>query len=576
MKTTSGKMALKPYLEAVREHCETLSKEELIESMIELAQEASVGERSVFLDKIRAFAPASAAGSSKARPDFSEALLERIARLREEIEERIRSIEAGDYWEEPEHWDYGGYDDEQPDYVTTEQAEELENLFLETGSLFLEGRLDTACRLYAALFQPFHEDEDLLPGYLDSVDVREEKARYCRCVYETSDPKTRLEAFFDCMDVNAAMDDDRLELTSEPSPMLRDIIDSRPGQMPHWESFLPAWAKRLASCHTDRAAMLCIEAVQMIEGIDGVSWLAKQWGSGQPRGYLFWIQCLEGEGDWNAMLDVCRETLDILPKCDFREQTARYLTRAATELGKPEYVLLGKRERFLSVPRERNLIALLDEAEKQNVRSRELDAVLASIKDIKKNQMASEDLLVKMLLMAGRVREAFEEGHLERSIGWSYGRAGVLFACILSVLTGNSPRASVIRALLKEYSARHDAYGHDDGEVGAKDFCTELLRGLESVKIAESEAKKYATWADRIGRDRVEAIVSEKHRGAYARAARVLGALTEFYVLSGERDKAVSLLHEFVFEKFPRHRAFRAEVKSVAAGSPLVKDLRVI
>ena len=166
MKTTSRKMALKPYLETVRKHCLGLSKEELVETLLELAQEEPVRGRVDFLDRIRAFAPKSTDRNSRTGKDFAESLLERIAALREEIEERIESIENGDYWEDGDHWDEG-HDEEGPDYVTSEQIEELENLFLETGGIFLDGKLETACRLYRALFDFLDEKEEVF-GYLSS------------------------------------------------------------------------------------------------------------------------------------------------------------------------------------------------------------------------------------------------------------------------------------------------------------------------------------------------------------------------------------------------------------------------
>lgn len=571
-------MPLKPYLEAVKEHCEKLSRDELIETLLELAQEAPVRERADFLDRIRAFGPRSVTRKRQTGKDFAEKLLEQIAGLVEEIEERIESIENGDYWDDPDRLEEGGYDDEEPDFVTSEQAEELENLFLETGGIFLDGRMETACRLYGALFALMDKSGEV-SGYLsrESLDIREERARYCRCVYETVDPKRRAQALLDSIGIDAPVNYYRLDVTSERHPMLQDVIDARPGELADWESFLPAWEKRLASCHGNRAAILRMEAVQKLKGIDGLSKLARKWKSDRPHGYLFWIQCLEKDGDWRGMLDVCREALEALPKSSFREQTAEYLTKAASELCEPEFVLLGKRERFLSAPGERNLLELLREAETQNVRLRELGAVIASSEGNKGDEVEQKDLHVKMLLMAGRLNKAFEEGQSEKSLGWSYGKAGVLFASILSVLTGNSPKAGTIRAVLKEYAESRDYYYGDDGEEGRTEgVYKEILTGLESVGITEPEARKYGAWADKIGRVRVEAIVSGQHRGAYDRAARVLGALAEYYILAKEKDKARSLLHEFVFVKFPRHNAFRREVKSVAAGSALIKDLGVI
>jgi hypothetical protein len=573
MKTTAVKIALKPYLEAVRAHCEGLSKEELVETILDLAGEAPVRERADFLDKIRATAPFSAEGKRKAGTDAGEALIEQLAGLREEIEERIESIENGSYWDEAGYSEESGFDDE-PDSVTREQLEELENLFLETGSLFLDGRLETARRLYSALFSFMDEKEEISMSFSgESVDIREERARYCRSVYETADPKRRVNDFFDCMNIDAPMNDYRLDLASEPLPMLQDVMDARSGELADWTSFLPAWEKRLESCHTDRAAVLRMEAVEKLRGADELSVLVREWKSNQPRGYLFWIQSLERAGNWQGMLDVSLEALKALPKGRFREQAAEYLTKAAVELGLSEQALRGKRERFLSLPTEGNLLGLLDEAERQGLRLQELNAVLEHPEEIKRGESLQNDLYIKMLLIAGRLQEAFNEGQGETSLGWSYGKAGVLFAAVLSVLTENSPKTVVVQALLKEYAER-SGYYLGEGEKG--DTHSEILKGLASVKITESERRDYLAWADKIGRERIDNIVSGKHRRAYDRAARTLGALAEYYTLSNERKKAQSLLEEFFFHKFPRHRAFRDEVKRVVSSSALLKDLRVI
>lgn len=577
MENSRRKIPLKQYLEAVREHCRGLSKEELVETLLNLAQEAPVRGRGDFLDKIRVLAPNSLAGNGKTVKDLEEALLERIAVLDEEIKERIESIENGDYWEDRDHWEDRGYDEDEPDYVTSEQIEELEDLFLETGGIFLNGQLETAGRLYRALFDLLDANDEVA-GYLsqESLDIREERARYCRCVYETADPKQRVESVLACINVDAPLNRWRFDLASEKFPMLQDVIDSRPGELVDRETFLPAWEKRLARCHGDRAAILRMEAVQKLKGVGGVSVLARKWKSDQPRGYLFWIQCLEEEKNGQGMLDVCREALDALSKGPFREQAAQYLTMAAVQLEATEYVLLGKRERFLSMPNERNLLELLGEADGQNVRAQELSKVLDSLEQSTKTSKDEQgSLYVKALLMAGRLQDAFREAKGEQSLGWSSGKAGILFASVLSVLADNSSRAVTIGTLLEQYAERHIYYGDEDG---AKPGGThrEILTGLKSVKIDEAEAREYRAWVDKIGRGRVEAIVSGRHRGAYDRAACVLGALAEYCFVSNGAESARTLLHEYVFMKFPRHHAFRREVKKVASGSTLLKDLRVV
>ena len=578
MKNTPRKMSLKPYLDTIREHCQGLSNEELVETLLELAQEVPTRGREEFLDKIRASAPRSVADRKKAGKAIEDALLERIAVLGEEVAERIESIENGDYWEDSDHWHDRGYNDEEPDYVSPEQIEELEDLFLEIGGVFLDGRLEVACRLYRALFGLLAE-QDEIASYLPrgSVDLREERARYCRCVYETVDPKQRVDSVLDCIDIDAPLSSYRFDLPSEKFPMLQDVIDARPNELEDWQTFLPAWNNRLSHCPGDRAAMLKMEAVRKFDGTEGVSKLARKWKSAQPRGYLFWIQCLEDEGNRQEMLDVSREALEILPKGHFREQVAECLTTAAAQLGRTELVLTGKRERFLSKPGETNLIELLDEARKQSLHSRELDNILASFEQRgSKNEEVPVDLRTKVLLMAGKLREAFKEARHEKSLGWSYGKAGVLFASIVSVLTENSSKTGATRALLKEYAERREYYD-DRGEHSQEGkLFKEILAGLESVKITESEAREYGEWADKIGRARIEAIVSAQHRGAYDRAASVLVALAEYCLLTKGSDKARSLVNEFVNVKFPRHRAFRKEVQNATSRSTLIKELRVV
>ncbi len=575
MQAASSKIALKPYLEAVRTHCEGLSREELVETILDLAQEASVGGRVAFLDKIGAGASRAASTAKATETNIEEIIFERIATLKEEIEERISSIENGAYWDEladREEQDY----DEEPDRITEEQLDELEQLFLETDGFFLSGQLEAARRLYQGLFA-LHDSDEEISGSITrkSLDLREARARYCRCVYETTEPARRVEELLQCMDTDAPMHRYCLDLNSEPRPLLQDIIDARPGDLPDWESFLPVWKERLAARRTTRAAILQMEAVQRIEGVDGLACLARQWKSDQPCGYLFWIQCLEEKRDWQGMLEAGLEALEVLPNSGFREQAAGRLVKAAAELGNANLVLRGKREQFLSAPNEANLIELLEEAECQDVRLHELEAILSSREQIEGGERGRGELRLKMLLMAGDLDEAFNLGKNEASLGWSYGKAGALFSAILSVLSETSQKAATINTLLKEYAARSHSFYRSNEEKAEKVYA-EIMKGLALVSPTREERQKYAAWADGIGRSRIEQIVSNKHRGAYDRAACVLGALAEYYVLSNRKDKALSLLNEFLKVKFPRHHAFRSEVKGVIGGSPLLKELRAV
>jgi hypothetical protein len=98
-----------------------------------------------------------------------------------------------------------------------------------------------------------------------------------------------------------------------------------------------------------------------------------------------------------------------------------------------------------------------------------------------------------------------------------------------------------------------------------------IKKGQKKRRTAKRD--EYIAWAERIGKSRINHIVSNKHRNAYARAAQVLGSLAETYKVMARDDKVNRLLHHFYNEKYNRFSAFRREVKTVVRASDLLKNL---
>lgn len=570
------RMAQRPYLDGMREACEQMTREQLISFILELGQEIAMEGRSSFLAKLRSFSPRSLVPSQTQSVDAVKAMLERLTALREEIEQRIASIEEGTYWDDDRNWD--GSDDEDPEYVTSEQADDLAELLVETGDLFAQGRFLEARGLYEVLFDLLNEHHDVTYIFSDS-DLHRAHARYCRAVYETAEPGRRMEEFVQSMRIDAPDRSFHSGASCETHPLLEEVMEASPDDMPHLESFLPAWEKRLADFSSRRSALLRLEAVEKLRGLEGISQLCRAWKSDQPCGYLHWIGSLDRRGDFSGMISICREALDNLPHGPHREQAADLLATAASRLGNSELVLLGKRERFLSAPDEDNLMELLAEAEEQQVRSEELEAILASPLATKQAEGIPGNLRVKMQLMAGRLEDALDECHDAGSLGWSYGETGVLFGGVLCALTAHAGPATIVQELLKRYTAggshRFDRYDLEPRE-GKDEVTREVLLGLSSVGLSRDRKQELLVWAERLGCQRVEAIVSSQSRGAYDRAAQVLGALAECRVCMKTEGEAASLVREFVQVKFPRHTAFRKEVKRVVESSDLLKPLRIL
>ena len=405
-------------------------------------------------------------------------------------------------------------------------------------------------------------------------DIRESRARYCRCVYETSDPDKRLDEFVAAMEVDVSDSYSENEY-NEDYPMMQDVIDARPGEMEDMESFLPAWKKVLTAKGTKcRPAVLLLETVNRLEGISGVSRLAKKWKNTQPQGYLFWLNILKNESDQEGIVGVCTEALKALKEGRLRERVAEFMIDVAEELDDAKHLLLGKQERFFSYMSDQNLIDLVSEATKQNARDKELDAVIKFFK-ARKSLDEEKDLYVKTLLMSGKLSATVSMVKNEKSVGWSYGSsAGVVFGSVLSALAGHSEKAGAIKTLLKSYANSVSVYSERfsiDEETSAS-FYDEIVKGLKQKKNIKSEAHESLSWAEKIGKKRIDHIVSNKYRRAYERAAQVLGCLAEVYMAIGEKSKAARILRKYYSEKYNRFSTFRREVKAVVMDSDLLKN----
>ncbi len=569
-----SKIALKPYLDTITGYCNTLSNEELTNILICLAKDVPTSGRVNFLEKIESYLPGRRPAIMP-EADPVEQILDDIEALKESIEERIRSIEDGSYWDDPDDWEDDGYYEEEPDYISEDQGEELGSFFDDAERLFLDDRLEDARKVYEALFNLINNiSEEAYFSHPDEIDIREARARYCRCVYETSNADKRLDKFIEAMEVDVFKLYHENEY-DEDYPLMQDVIDAKPGEMEDLESFLPAWKKSLTKRGTKgRPAGLLLETVNRLEGINGVSRLAKKWKNSQPQGYLFWLNILKKENDQKDIIRVSTEGLKALKEGKSRERVAEFMIDAAKELNDAKHVLLGKRERFFSYMSDQNLLDLVAESTIQGKRDNELDTAIKFFK-ARKSINEEKGLYARALLLAGKLNEAVVMAKNEKSVGWSSGsNAGVVFGSVLSVLADHSEKAGTIKTLLSGYANNISVYSErfsiDDGK--GTSFYDEIINGLKQKKDAKSQATESLSWAEKIGKMRIDHIVSNKHRRAYERAAQVLGSLAEVYAATGKKTKAAKILHKYYNEKYNRFSAFRREVKAVVKNSDILRN----
>jgi hypothetical protein len=576
------KLALRPYLEAIENFCRPLDREGLLKIILSLAGNVASGERAAFLAGLSGKIPArqtKEAGGVKA-------MLKRIDELQRDIVSRAEAIEEGSPWDEGDEYDayghgYDYYDDEGPPILSEEIKAEFRACLGEAGLLFLDGRTPDARDVYARLLAAVKTAEEYDGGWIDiEADLREGRARYCRCVYELAADSVRVAEMLAAMEVKAA---GRLFEDGNPRdyPMLQDVIDAQTGEMQDFSAFLPAWEKALAArdFRKNRLAGLHLEAAFMLNGVEAVAALAGKWKAKQPMGYLAWCARLKAASAWPALAVAAREALAQLPAGHDHTAAANFLIEAGLNLNEPGTTLEGKRERFASTPGGVSLLSLVAEAGRQGVRTRELAFALKVLETRKKGPFTDKMLHAQTLLMAGCLEDALSLAAKEKALDWSYGSsASVVFAAILRLVAGGKESA-LIKGLFDDYGSLcsvpfdADVCGCKDEEAASMQ--EEIMQGLALAPPKAADLTRYHAWARKIGETRVNQIVSNKHRGAYDRAASVLGALAEALAATGEKAAAGNLLQDYYQNRYNRYAAFRKELKKAVNQSPALKWVRL-
>jgi hypothetical protein len=580
----SNTLALKPYIENIRKHCSNLSKDDLTELLCRIAQEVPVRERDSFLENLSILS----IDDHDESFDIQDAdeILSRIEGLIEDIIERQKSIDDGSYYED--HYEYHDYyGDEMPDEISEDQQEELETLFSEADELFLAGNSDAAKKVYQELTGLFgHNDQKELyyTIYHTAIDINwhETLARYCRCVYEASSSDDRPAQMLFAMEIEQAVFTDHYDTSKELLPSLRDIFDVKVGELDGWHDFLEVFKEKLKQENGNRAFLLYLEAINYLGGLqlDGLQGVTSEVRNRKiPVGYLYWLDQLETNKSWHELAEVSQESLDNMPFDNLRTYAADKLSVAGENIKESSLVLQGKRERFFSVPQEENLLFLLKESIKQDVKEVELTKALDFLEPNKKsdNKPGKEEnfrmgrssflLKIKVTLMLGNLEDAYSQIDKKAVADWSYGKqtSGCIYASILlSLIRGNS-KATTIHGLFNSYLGNR--YTSEDL------ILDEIQQSLSKLIITKAQKEEWFQFIHQIAGSRVDHIVSNKYRSAYDRAAATMGGYMECMILHDQKDKAVAFLKLNRNQKYNRFSAFRAELDNVLRSSPLLARL---
>jgi hypothetical protein len=563
-------LSVQAFWDAVEQRLAVCFAEELRAVVRALARATPATQRQVFLKTIQLMTETTLVVPPG---PAAEELLVDIAALADVLRAATEEAEGCDEYHEEDS--LGPY----AEYVTP-----LIALFDRAAATFAAGHMTLARHAYHSLFETLTYEDDYGRGiraeHLPDIVVNEVCARYLRAVYETEPAAQRPSRLFAAMlQVCAWLADAR--------PMLDDIIQISPQALPDQEQFFLDWITFLRTQSEPEADAWLREAVRLSQGTAGLETLARTEGVQRPRAYLDWCATLAAEGKQRAVLVAAHEALRILPRpLPIRAAVADYLCNAAMHLHDTANLRVGRWEAFVAKPTLARLLDVWEVTPAGAARTRQMSQAAQHVQDILANPPGEgtyvcadalerpvwpdKIVLAHACLLAGDWDAAYRLAVPEQVLGWSssHNTQGLVVACCLvqmsGVLPGQLPPnlTQLWHWELQNSTGFVSWYSADAGEasllVRLQQAYTECL---PEVSLTREQQGALLGWCLDVARRRVEAIVSNQHRGSYDRAALLLTSCTEVLRLRGQAQEARGLLDD-VRQRFQRHRAFQAELQA--------------
>ncbi len=573
---------VKVFLDTLKRQLDQFSADELRSAVLELARGLEPSERAAFL---AAFAPTRSPSRKTARKkNPGKKLLEEI----QAFAERVEGGEYADGW----GWDHELHDERL--FGDESWLDEALDYLAAARGLFADGEWelsrDAAKGVFEAIQAGFYEG--VLPGeeVLTPPDAALEEAvyRYLCAVYLAAEPAERPAALMDGFrTVWGLVSDARLE----------GLLEVSEEELPGIEAFGEAWIAFLNGAEAGSPmSRLLHEAVRIFRGAGGLATLARSRGKADPEAYVAWVTCLRHGGDMRDAVDAALEALGALPRgLSVRAQLADLLRGAAATLGDGDTVDRARYEAFFGGPTLTRLLCWIEGAADDAERELRLAEAASRIEEIEarrvaqRTPMAMQDqwatsraepgLPQYVRLLRGEYGTVGKTLDKAPPLGWSSsdhpGPLAVPFflaaACGLGTRGSLGPNLEALWSSAAEVPRIYFGITLRDEDRPARSLREHLEESLRISPLGEGSAERFFRKAEKAALARVHAIVSEKHRKSYDRAARLLMAVADGYRCLGLEGEAEHLVARFR-EHYPRHRAFLAELKTAAnlAAAPAV------
>lgn len=574
-------MSLQTFMHELESRLDALNHEELKSAILEYARDLTSEERPGLLDIFPA-SRRSVAAAHRLSDTPDESLLG-------EIDGFIERLGAGEYYE-GSGWDYETRDER--DYGDESWVYEMDSLFSRASTEYLSGRREVAATAYGKLLGAFEYGQESgyfcgedSPENMVNTDLTEARARCLRSLYETTPPERRVSRLIEGME---ELDYIGGEIS------LRAMMEADTTPLPELDGFLPGWIDGMKSLESEGRTgvfrwwrSLLREAVLMQGGTDGLAALARESGDTHPEVYYDLVTALWRSGETASAISSARAGVAHIAGQDGRARLADALAAMASSAGDPDLSLSARQQAWRADPSLNRLLAYSREGspDRPTLDARLHEEYLVAqdggyiIPSSYSYEPAPSRLRILLYLLAHEYDAAIEYAGDIVPLGWSgQDNAGpVLFPFLVLAASGKTEApdsGSALEYLLDQMPDSISGWGHVepilpelDAEVDKPTAGELLVETLAAHPVSPGSRDLYLELAKSLARERINAVVSNLHRGAYERAGRLAVAVGEAMSLRGDRSGGSAFALSFV-SAYPRHRAFRDEVYRLIDRSP--------
>ncbi|MHB9038911.1 MAG: hypothetical protein ACYC64_19910 [Armatimonadota bacterium] len=577
---------LRTFMQELETRLSGLSHEDLKSLLVQRARGLAPKERNDFLSIF------SAAVGVKCPPlELSDRDEELIA----DIDAFVQALEDGEYYE---GW---GWDDSIHDeraYGDMSWIGEMDELFARASEMYLASHRDIAAEAYGKLLHSFGLDEETghfcgegPPETLIETDVSEAKARYLRCIYELSSRQDRTARMLEEIE--------SLNYVGEQIS-LQNIINADTKPLADKEEFIPEWIVALKGLDSNETARhwrrwlrpLLREAVVLQNGVDGLAELARESGDVHPEAYHEWVVSLWQSGDSHSAISAAREGVERIASGGHKAHLADALATMADRTQDSALAITSRKQAWRASPTLRRLLSYSSEdSPDRNALDMRLSEELVgassgsyTIGGVSNGSKQIPRLHLLLHLFAHDYDSVVKYSGKMAPLGWSSSEhPGIVAFPFLTVAasgiadqpaTGSS-LAHLLDDMATTLGSRHSHKPliPDETETPIEPIlCRFLMDTLACHPVASEDRAKYLCMAVKIAKKRIDSIVSNTHRGAYERAARLAVAIGEAMSLRGSTSDGIDFAISFR-AAYPRHIAFRTELEKLIELSPYLPPI---